>query len=68
MGSLDHCSSVLNNKLSRAARNHHYDRNAERTLIAQELHDTLLQGFLSLSMQLHDAVDHLPEHLSASRT
>jgi signal transduction histidine kinase len=37
------------------------ERLAERTRIAQELHDTLLQGFLSASMQLHLAVDHLPE-------
>ena len=36
-------------------------RLAERTLIAQELHDTLLQGFLSASMQLDVAVDQLPE-------
>jgi signal transduction histidine kinase len=35
-------------------------RLAERTRIAQELHDTLLQGFFALSMQLHDAVNHLP--------
>jgi signal transduction histidine kinase/ligand-binding sensor domain-containing protein len=31
------------------------ERLAERTRIAQELHDTLLQGFLSASMQLHVA-------------
>ena len=37
------------------------ERLAERTRIAQELHDTLLQGFLSASMQLHVAVDGLPE-------
>jgi ligand-binding sensor domain-containing protein/signal transduction histidine kinase len=36
------------------------ERLAERTRIAQELHDTLLQGFLSASMQLHVAVDNLP--------
>jgi signal transduction histidine kinase len=36
------------------------ERFAERTRIAQELHDTLLQGVLSASMQLHVAVDHLP--------
>jgi signal transduction histidine kinase len=35
-------------------------RLAERTRIAQELHDTLLQGFLAVSMQLHVAVDRLP--------
>jgi signal transduction histidine kinase/ligand-binding sensor domain-containing protein len=33
------------------------ERLAERTLIAQELHDTLLAGFLSASMQLHVACD-----------
>ena len=36
------------------------ERLAERTRIAQELHDTLLQGFLSASMQLHVAADALP--------
>lgn len=33
------------------------ERLAERTRIAQELHDTLLQGFLSASMQLHVAAE-----------
>ena len=37
------------------------ERLAERTRIAQELHDTLLQGFVSASMQLHVAVDRLPD-------
>jgi ligand-binding sensor domain-containing protein/signal transduction histidine kinase len=36
------------------------ERLAERMRIAQELHDTLLQGFLGASMQLHVAVDNLP--------
>jgi signal transduction histidine kinase len=36
------------------------ERLAERTRVAQDLHDTLLQGFLSASMQLHVAADHLP--------
>jgi signal transduction histidine kinase/sugar lactone lactonase YvrE len=36
------------------------ERLAERTRIAQELHDTLLQGFVSASMQLHVAADSLP--------
>src|SRR5262249_53459516 len=36
------------------------ERLAERTRIAQELHDTLLQGVLSASMQLHVADDRLP--------
>jgi len=38
------------------------ERLAERTRIAQELHDTLLQGFLSASMQVHVAADRLPEN------
>jgi signal transduction histidine kinase/ligand-binding sensor domain-containing protein len=37
------------------------ERLSERTRIAQELHDTLLQGFLSASMQLHLAADRMPE-------
>lgn len=37
------------------------ERLAERTRIAQDLHDTLLQGFLSVSMQLHVVADRLPE-------
>src|ERR1700733_4139028 len=41
------------------------ERLAERTRIAQELHDTLLQGFLAVSMQLHVAVDHLPADSAA---
>jgi signal transduction histidine kinase len=36
------------------------ERLTERTRIAQELHDTLLQGFLSASMQVHVALDSLP--------
>jgi signal transduction histidine kinase len=41
------------------------ERLAERTQVAQELHDTLLQGVISASMQLHMAVDRLPEDLPA---
>ena len=37
------------------------ERLAERTRIAQDLHDTLLQGFVSASMQLHVAADRVPE-------
>ena len=37
------------------------DRLAERTRIAQDLHDTLLQGVMSASMQLDIAHDRLPE-------
>jgi signal transduction histidine kinase len=46
-----------------AGQNHHVS--AERILIAQELHDTLLQGLISLSMQLQQAVDQLPECCAA---
>jgi len=35
-------------------------RLSERTRIAQELHDTLLQGILSASMQLHVAENQIP--------
>lgn len=41
------------------------ERLAERSQIAQELHDTLLQGVISASMQLHVAVDRLPADLPA---
>ena len=52
----------------RAAMNSRFEeRLDERTLIAQELHDTLLQGFLSASMQLQVAADLLPNE-SKSRT
>jgi len=40
------------------------ERLAERTRIAQELHDTLLQGCLSASMQLQLAADSLPDELA----
>jgi len=41
-------------------------RLAERMLVAQDLHDTLLQGVLSASMQLHVAVDQLPPNSPAA--
>jgi signal transduction histidine kinase len=41
------------------------ERLAERTRVAQELHDTLLQGVLSASMQLHVVVDQMPEDSTA---
>jgi len=41
------------------------ERISERTRIAQELHDTLLQGFISASMQLHVALDQVPDDLPA---
>jgi signal transduction histidine kinase len=36
------------------------ERHSERTRIARELHDTLLQGFLGASLVLHDAVEGMP--------
>ena len=44
------------------------ERLAERTRIAQDLHDTLLQGVLSASMQLHVGVDQLPDDSPARAT
>ncbi len=44
------------------------ERLAERTRIAQELHDTLLQGFISASMQVHVAADGLPADSRAKPT
>lgn len=41
------------------------ERLGERTRIAGELHDTLLQGVLSASMQLHVAIDQLPQESAA---
>ena len=41
------------------------ERLAERTRIAQDLHDTLLQGLVSASMQLHVANDHLDDNSPA---
>jgi signal transduction histidine kinase len=45
-------------ELSTNLDSHGKEQLAERTRIAQELHDT--QGFLAVSMQLQHAVDHLP--------
>ena len=41
------------------------ERLAERTRIAQELHDTILQSVTSVSMQLHLATNKIPEESSA---
>jgi signal transduction histidine kinase len=41
------------------------ERLAERTRIAQELHDTLLQGFISASLQLHVAAERVPDNSPA---
>ena len=37
------------------------ERRSERARIARELHDTLFQGFLGVSLQLHGAVEQMPE-------
>ena len=44
------------------------ERLTERTRIARELHDTLLQGFISASLHLHIAMDKLPGESPAKRT
>lgn len=49
-------------QLSREMNVRFEERLAERTRIAQDLHDTLLQDFLSASMQLYLAVERLPEN------
>jgi signal transduction histidine kinase len=36
------------------------ERRRERARIARELHDTLFQGFLGASLQIHDAVNRMP--------
>src|SRR5262249_36989723 len=43
------------------------ERIAERTRIAQDLHDTLLQGLVGTSMQLHVATNTVPAELPARR-
>jgi signal transduction histidine kinase len=68
MGLTSHGSSARKNQSLRSAGADAgliHPVSAERILIAQELHDTLLQGFFSLSMQLHDAVEQLPECCTA---
>src|ERR1700739_2573462 len=42
------------------------ERAAERTRIARDLHDTVLQGIFSAAMQLDVAVDQLPANLPAT--
>src|SRR5262249_48931193 len=66
------CMSALlafyNYRLRQVTRQLHIryeERLAERMRIAQELHDTLLQGVISASMQLHIAVERVPEDLPA---
>jgi len=47
-------------QISRKLNERFEERLAERTRVAQELHDTLLQGVLSAAMQLDVAIDQLP--------
>ena len=47
-------------QLSRQMNLRFEERIGERTRIAQELHDTLLQGLISASMQLHVAAEQIP--------
>lgn len=67
MGSANDTSSARKNGLilSAEAAGETHQVCPERIVIAQELHDTLLQGFFSLSMQLHQAVDQLPDCCAA---
>jgi signal transduction histidine kinase len=39
----------------------------ERTRLAQELHDTLLQGFTGIGLKMEAFCNHLPPHLAASK-
>ncbi|HET6889586.1 MAG TPA: sensor histidine kinase, partial [Pyrinomonadaceae bacterium] len=52
-------------ELSRQLNLRFEERLAERTRIAQDLHDTLLQGMVSASMQLHVANENIPDNSPA---
>lgn len=52
-------------QISRRLTRRFEERLAERTRLAQELHDTLLQGVVSASMQLHVALDRMPQQAAA---
>jgi signal transduction histidine kinase len=56
------------NQISNQLKFRFEERLAERSRIAQELHDTLLQGFISASMQLHVLADAQPEDSSAKHS
>ncbi|QNI33138.1 hypothetical protein H7849_03945 [Alloacidobacterium dinghuense] len=60
--------SLRMRQLARLFNVRYEERLAERTRIAQDLHDTLLQGLLSVSMQLHVAMDQLPQESPARTT
>lgn len=44
------------------------ERQAERSRIARELHDTLLQGFFAASLRLHSVLDDLPVECPATKS
>jgi signal transduction histidine kinase len=52
-------------RLSRQLNVRFEERLAERTRIARDLHDTLLQGVISASMQLHVVADQVPSDFAA---
>jgi signal transduction histidine kinase len=52
-------------QIARGLNDRFEERLAERTRLAQELHDTLLQGVLSASMHLNVAIDGLPQESPA---
>jgi ligand-binding sensor domain-containing protein/signal transduction histidine kinase len=63
--------AIYRSRLDRLARQYNMrleERIGERTRIAQDLHDTLLQGVLSASMQLHVADDQLSADSPAKPT
>lgn len=60
IGAIAACFRLRMRRLTRRLKLRFEERLAERTRIAQELHDTLLQGFMSASMQVHVANDSLP--------
>ena len=68
LASISAVTTLYSYRLHRSARRLNLGFEArldERTRVAQELHDTLLQGVISTSMQLHIAVDSVPDDLPA---
>ena len=64
MGFIGYVSSRLDQKATRCLNDFQKTSRAEGAMdnvrLAQELHDTLLQGFFAVSIQLHVAVNQLP--------
>lgn len=64
MGFIGYVSSRLDQKATRCLNDFQKTSSAETAMsnvrLAQELHDTLLQGFFAVSIQLHAAVNQLP--------